>query len=112
MCIIDWATSQIASYGVLPWLAFVAITALAAYLLRTPGVLLGHLLVTAMVVVLDVRWIQAQMSKPGWNGQPDQDFVFLLGVAARIVLVNTVLFPVSALALRMRHRGPRRRFDL
>src|SRR5512133_2312878 len=107
MCVIDWALSQIASYGVLPWLAFVSVAALTAYLLRTPGVLLGHLLVAGAVVYLDVQWIQAEMAKPGWNGQPDQDFVFLLGVVARIVLVNTVLLPVSVLALRLRRRTPR-----
>jgi hypothetical protein len=109
MCILDWAFSQIASYGVLPWLAFVAITAAAAYLLRTPGVLLAHLLVAAAVVCLDVQWVQSEMRKPGWNGEPDADFVFHLGVAARVVLVNTVLWPVSVLALRLRRACIRER---
>ena len=107
MRIILWALSELASYGLWPWVLFLAIATSTAYLLRLPGVLLGHLLVAGAVVYLDVQWIQAEMAKPGWNGQPDQDFVFLLGVVARIVLVNTVLLPVSVLALRLRRRPPR-----
>ena len=83
---------------------FVATAFSAAYLLRGPGIFLGHLLVAIAVTVSDVHWIQSEIRKPGWNGQPDQDFVFVIGVIMRIVLINTVLLPVSFYALRLRRR--------
>jgi hypothetical protein len=103
--IIYWAFSQLISYGVWPWVLFVATTLGAAYLVRVPGIFLGHVLVATAVVVFDVQWIQSEMRKPGWNGQPDQDFVFMIGVVLRILLINTVLLPVSFLALRLRRSG-------
>ncbi|HEV8604347.1 MAG TPA: hypothetical protein VGQ99_03215 [Tepidisphaeraceae bacterium] len=102
MGIIYWAFSQLISYGVWPWLLFVGIAFVAAYLLRVPGIILGHALVAIAVVVLDVRWIQSEMRKPGWDGQPDQDFVFMIGVVLRILLINTALLTVSIVALRLR----------
>ena len=59
----------------------------------------------AAVVVLDVRWIQAEVHNPVWNGQPDQDIVFTIGVVLRILLINTSLLPLSCLALRLRRPG-------
>ena len=83
---------------------FAAIAFAAGYLLSGPGIFLGHTLVAIAVVVLDVQWIQSEMRKPGWdpNVGPDQDFVFMIAVLVRIVLINTVLLPVSFLALRLR----------
>jgi hypothetical protein len=100
--IIYWAFSQLISYGVWPWVMFVTIACAAAYFFRKPGIFLGHVLVAIAVVVFDVQWIQSEMRKPGWDGQPDQDFVFMFGVVLRILLVNTVLLPVSLIALRLR----------
>jgi hypothetical protein len=100
--IIYWTFLQLISYGVCPWLLFVGIALVAAYLLRVPGIILGHVLVAIAIVVLDVQWIQSEMRKPEWDGRPDQDFVFMIGVVLRIVLINTVLLPVSVLALRAR----------
>lgn len=99
---VDWVFSQLVSYGVRPWLLFVAIAIVGAYLLRTPGIILGHFVVAVAVAVLDNQWVQAEMRKPGWNGLPDQDFVFVVGVAGRILLINTVLLPASILTLRLR----------
>jgi hypothetical protein len=96
--------SQLVSYGPATWLLFVAVAFLAAFLLRLPGVLLGHLLLAGLIVVLDGQWIQSEMHKPGWDGQPDADFVFMIGVVFRIVLINTVLFPISQFGLRLRRR--------
>ena len=107
MGIIYWAFSQLISYGVWPWALFVAVAFGAAYLLRVPGIFLGHVFVAIAVVVFDVQWIQSEMRKPGWdpNVGPDQDFVFMIAVALRILLINTVLLPVSFLALRLRRSG-------
>lgn len=104
MCVVQWTLSQLLSYGVRPWLLFLIIASVAAYLLRAPGVFLGHLIVGGAVVILDVRWIQSETNEPGWDGLPDQDFVFIIGVVARILLVNITLLPISLVALRLRKR--------
>jgi hypothetical protein len=99
---------QLISYGPWPWLLFITVAFGAAYLLRGPGVFLGHLLIAAAIVVLDLQWIQAEMHQPGWTGQPDQDVVFIIGMLLRILLINTTLLPVSILALRLRRSRPSR----
>src|SRR5688500_9557363 len=91
------------SYGA-AWLGFVAVAFLAARFAGLPGVLLGHLLVALAVAALDFLWVQTEMLKPGYDGQPDRDFVFVIGVLVRVVLVNTLLLPISVLALRTRRR--------
>jgi 4-amino-4-deoxy-L-arabinose transferase-like glycosyltransferase len=100
--LIYWVFLQLVSYGVWPWLLFVAIALASAYLLRVPGIFFGHLLVAIAVVVFDVQWIQSEMRKPGWDGQPDQDLVFMTAMVLRIVLVNMTLLPISILAMRVR----------
>jgi hypothetical protein len=102
LAIVYWAFSQLLSYGVAPWMLFLAIAFAAPYLLRVPGIFLGHILVAIAVVLLDVHWIQAEVRRPGWNGQPDQDFIFAIGVVLRILLINAALIPVSLAALRLR----------
>jgi hypothetical protein len=87
---------------------FLFISIATAWTGRGTGIIVGHFLVAVAVAFLDLRWIQSEMHQPGWNGQPDQDFVFMIGVLLRIVLVNTVLLPVSLLGLRLaRKRVPR-----
>lgn len=102
MGFVYWAFLELTSYGVLPWVVFLAIAVATAYLFRVPGVFLGHVLIAIAVVVLDVQWIQSEMRAPGWDGQPDQDIVFLAGVLMRILLINTVLIPMSLITLRLR----------
>lgn len=91
--------SQLLSYEILTWVALVAITLMAARWGHVPGVFLGHLLVAAIIAGLDVAWIQGEMHKPGWNGDPDQDGIFLIGWLIRVVLINSVLLSVSLLGL-------------
>lgn len=104
MAAFEWAFNELASYGVLPWVAFLLITIGSVALLRVPGVFLGHALIAVLVLVLDVRWIQSEMDAPGWDGQPDQDAVFLIGVLIRIFLINTALMPLSLILLRTPRR--------
>jgi hypothetical protein len=87
--------SQLASYGILWWLTFAAVAFCLARFGRLWGVIAGHVLIAIIVTALDLQWIQAEMHRPGWNGQPDQDFVFMIGVLVRIVLINTFLLPAS-----------------
>src|SRR5204862_8229779 len=89
--IIHWTFSQLTSYGLWPWLLFVAIAFIAAYFLRLRGIILGHILVAIIVVLLDLRWIQSEMHKPGWNGQPDQALVVLIRVVVPLLLRNLAL---------------------
>jgi hypothetical protein len=100
--------SQLLSYSPLSWAAFALIAFCAA---RYGGwwlVPVGHLMVAAIICFLDMCWIQEEMSKPGWNGQPDMDAVFDLGVVLRILLINTTLLPITKIGLwrrRVSHRG-------
>ena len=99
--LIQLLLSQLVCYGIAWWAAFVAIAFTASWFLRLPGIFLGHLVIAALVAVLDIRWIEAEIHAPGWNGQPDMDIVFIFGVFLRIVLINTILLPVSLMARRL-----------
>lgn len=98
--------SQLASYSPIVWLAFVAIAFGAGRFLGWGSVIFGHFLVAGLVTFLDVQWIQEEMRRPGWDGLPDMDFVFYIGLLIRIVLINTVLLPLSIIAVRMRVKQP------
>ena len=50
-----------------------------------------------IVITLDLLWIQSEIHDPDWDGTPDQDFVFIIGVAIRVFLVNTIVLPMSVL---------------
>lgn len=102
MTIVYWAMSELMSYTAWAWLLFVVITIVLGFLLRKPGLILARVLVAIAIVALDVQWIQSEMRKPDWAGAPDQDSVFLIGVALRVVLVNTVLLPVGLLVCHWR----------
>jgi hypothetical protein len=101
--------SQLLSYSILTWLGFIAVAFIAARYLGWPGVILGHIALAAVIFGLDYRWIQSEMAKPGWAGQPDMDAVFFIGVLIRIILINTVLLPISVLAFRPIPSLPQRR---
>jgi hypothetical protein len=89
--------TQLTAYGIVWWIAFAAVEFIAARLAGIWGIVAGHLLIAVVIAALDVQWVQSEMHKPGWNGQPDQDFVFVFSVLIRIILVNTLLLPVSGL---------------
>ena len=95
---------QLVVYG--PWwLGFATIAFLMARYLDWGGAFLGQITIFFLVSWLDWLWIQEQMSRPGWNGVPDQDGVFFVGVVLRVVMVNTVLIGVNAIGIRMRRRA-------
>ena len=98
----NWAFHELASYGLIPWALFFVIACTMTFLFRTPGIFLGHLLIAIAVVVLDVQWVQAEIYAPEWDGQPDQDAIFMLGVLIRIILINLVLLPVNVAVLLLR----------
>lgn len=99
---IDLIFSQLVSYEPQTWIAFVAIAFFASRFGGLFGILASHAIVGIIVVLLDVRWITTEMHAPNWNGVPDMDFVFMVGVILRVLLVNAVLLPIALLSLRLR----------
>lgn len=91
---------QLMSYSLLNWMAFISVAVLCAYFGKGLGIIAGHLVIAVLVGIFDVIWIQSIMAQPGWEGDPDQDIVFMLGMLLRIVLVNTALIPLSLFTLR------------
>lgn len=82
------------------WLLFAAVAWLAARFGRLAGMIAGQFAIAILICALDLRWLHAEMDRPGWNGIPDQDLVFMIGVCLRAFLINAALLPVSILALR------------
>jgi len=41
--------------------------------------------------MLDFAWIREEMAKPEWDGAPDQDAVFLIGMMLRVLIGSMLL---------------------
>ncbi len=83
-------------YGFAALLVFGIPTFLLVRRLGWTGILIAHFLATVIIIITDVTWVQYQMSKPGWDGAPDMDFVFYVGVLMRLFLVNVlILLPID-----------------
>ncbi len=91
---VEWAVPQLMSYSPQEWLLFAAIAFFAAYFGGGRGVFRGHLLIALVVSFLDVGYAMNHQTM-------DMDAIFTMGVLARVVLINTVLLPVSGLGLFM-----------
>jgi len=100
----SWFLSQLVSYGFFTLLAVVVCAYVFARKGGWPAVILGHLGIAALIIVLDIRWIQEEMSRSDWNGSPDMDIIFSFGVFLRILLINTLLLPISLLGTWHRER--------
>lgn len=59
-----------------------------------------HTCVTALLFVLDISWIGAEMRRPGWDGMPDMDIAFMMGYLMRVFLFNVLLAIVGWYAIR------------
>lgn len=59
--------------------------------------------VTIIVRGLDLIWIESEMSKPGWDGSPDRDLIFIIGTMIRMFLINVFLLPFTAAGVGMRY---------
>jgi hypothetical protein len=97
--------SQLFSYSILTWAAFVVVIFVVARFGRLPGLLLGQIIVACVVAYLDIAWVENQMRASDWNGTPDIDIIFDFGLVARIVLINAFLLPVAFVAFRLRKRN-------
>lgn len=86
------------------WLCpiLVAIAIVAAWTTRAWAVLVAHLLITLLVVLNEVFWIQRQMAASDWNGQPNMDFTFFFAIFTLVGLINIVLVPISTFGVLRR----------
>ncbi len=94
------------SYGIIWWLIFAAIAFCTARYGFWWSVPVGHTVTALLIIVLDVSWAQAEMQKHGWDG--DLDLFFTYGVLVRILMVNTLLLPITFLGGRGRKPDLRR----
>jgi hypothetical protein len=94
------------TYG-LWWLAFIGLVFCAARYTPWPCIPLAFLVVAFLIYYVDFTWVQTEMRKPGWNGTPDLDMIFMFGVLVRIVLVSIILTPVAIVGFRFRRRSRR-----
>lgn len=104
-----WIFSQLLAYTPYEWAAFAAITFTCGYFGRGVEIPIGLIIVTTLVIWSDLQWIQSAINAPDWNGAPDQDGIFIIGMIIRIVLVNTTLFPLTLLTLWFAFRQRKRR---
>ncbi len=67
----------------------------------------GHFAVACIIYQMHIVWIDHEMRRPDWDGLPDMDFLFAIGVFAEIYFVFKVLSPVTAAGVYLKWRHPR-----
>ena|SRR5215471_5000769 len=98
---------QLLTYG--PWwILFVALVFCVARYTPWFCVPLPFLAVAIVIYCVDFSWVQSEMRKPGWDGTPDLDMIFMFGLLIRIVLVSIVLTPVAVTGIVLRRRCKKR----
>ena len=111
MQILNFLLWQLLHFG-LAWLLFGTITFYAARYTPWWCVPFGYFAVAVTIYWLDATWVQAEMRKPGWDGTPDLDMIFMFGVLIRIFIVNMFLVPLTVLGVWLRRRQKRLRYGL
>jgi hypothetical protein len=77
------------------WLALIAMLLVNIALCNRFG---GRALFVTIPVVgivygmLDAAWIRSEMARPDWDGQPDQDAIFMIGAILRVATAAILLF--------------------
>lgn len=87
--------AQFLSYSPFCLAAFVLFPLFFTLWKGVAGGLFGHALVSAVMVISDGLWIDAEMSKPNWNGTPDMDGIFWVGVCLRLMTLNSMILPLD-----------------
>lgn len=95
---------QFFSYSFITWLTFAAIAFCAARYFPWWCIPVGHIAVAVILFYQDFNYIQSEMRKPGYNGTPDLDIIFIFGLLIRIFLINLTLLPITALGVWLRRR--------
>ena len=92
---------QLSAYGIL-WIIFPLVVFAAAREAGWRGAVFIHASITLLIVSLDLRWLAIH------GIEPPQSYLGLsIAVALNALLVNIVLFPLSLIALALRHRRSR-----
>jgi hypothetical protein len=91
--------SQLSMYGVL-WIVLPLVVFAAAREGGWHGAVVAHLSIALLVIALHVRWIANHGLNPGtnWLGAT-------LAITLQLLLINSVLLPLSLIALGLRHRN-------
>jgi len=108
MEILRYILYEIAYYGSAIWALLAVIAISSARFFGRAGVVIGALLIGALILALDVRWIFDDMRIHPENGR-DADGVFIVGVFLRFVLFNLLLTPFSLLGLWLAKRHKTRK---
>ncbi|MDB5340925.1 MAG: hypothetical protein JWN70_6544 [Planctomycetaceae bacterium] len=90
------------TYGIMWWLIFAAVAFCTARYGFWWSVPVGHIVTAVIIYVLDVMWAQAVMQKPDSNWDGDLDMLFACGILVRVLMVNTLLLPITVLGGRGR----------
>lgn len=61
-------------------------------------------LLEIVYTTLDVAWIRQEMARPDWDGTPDQDAVFFIGILLRAFIGSMLLFGSCIVAMMIATR--------
>jgi hypothetical protein len=95
---------SLAAYGALRWAAFACIAFILVRYTGWLGMFISHCVVAVLIAQHDIAWIETAMNVPGWDGAPDMDLIFWIGVAVRVIVVNCLLLPIALISYRYRVR--------
>ena len=84
-------------YELYYWLGWLAITVLAAKKCGYLGLFIAHCIIFVSVFASDLRYVSQLMSQPEWDGNPDLDITFLVGVIFRTTVINVLSLPTGIL---------------
>ena len=93
---------SLAAYGAVRWAMFAGITFVLVRYTGWLGMFISHCVVAVLIAQHDIAWVQAAIKAPGWDGAPDMDLIFWIGVAFRVVVVNCLLLPIALISYRYR----------
>lgn len=89
------------------WLVFGAMTYCVARYSPWWCIPLGYLAVAIIISQMHYAWIRHEMSRPGWLGEPDMDFIFALGVFTHVGRIWTGLLPMTIFGAWLKRRHAR-----
>jgi hypothetical protein len=89
------------------WLIFAALVYSVARYAPLWCLPFGHLAVAAILCQIHCAWIEHEMRRPGWDGEPDMDGIFAIGMITLVLFVNMVLLSVTALGVWLKWRHVR-----
>ena len=86
------------------WIIWCLITFCFAKRLGYLGLFIAHLIVLISIAISDIYLMSEFMKNPEWDGTPDMDILFFLGIIFRVIIINTCLLPIGLIG---KHLGKR-----